>query len=305
MDSPHPLQFAMELPTHRAERADEFVTADAIFELTRAASAAGFSAVFVTDHPAPDTRWLDGGGHHALDPFVALSFAAAADPDVRLLTNIYVAAYRNPFLGAKSVQSLDVLSRGRVILGVAAGYLKPEFAALGVDFETRGALLDESLEVLDAVLTGDDVAWEGTNFRARGVRLRPVAPAGRRPPVWVGGNSKPAIRRAARFEGWAPFFTGGYAKASRTAAIDTVDELTPAIDYVRSLREDPSARFDICVSDAVAGDASVSVDERANRLATLAAAGVTWVGLGFAASTRAELLERIDRFGHDIITPLG
>ncbi len=60
----------------------------------------------VTDHPAPDAKWLDHGGHHALDPFVALSFAAAATTDVKLLTNVYIAAYRNPFLGAKSIQSL-------------------------------------------------------------------------------------------------------------------------------------------------------------------------------------------------------
>jgi probable F420-dependent oxidoreductase len=301
MAASHVLRFALELPTHRAEQADEFVTADAIAALTRAAATAGFSAVFVTDHPAPDTRWLEGGGHHALDPFVALSFAAAADPTVKLLTNIYVAAYRNPFLSAKSVQSLDVLSQGRMILGVAAGYLRPEFAALGVDFDGRGALLDESLAVLDAVLTGDDVAWEGTNFVARGVRLRPLPPSGRRPPVWVGGNSKPAIRRAVRFEGWAPFFTGGYAKASRTTAIDTVDELADAITYVRSLRVDASSPFDICVSDAVIGDGSVSVDERLARLRALADAGVTWVGLGLAANSRAEMSQRIDDFGRTVI----
>src|SRR5688572_12839022 len=119
------MRFSLELPTQRVDHADEFVTSDAIADLTRAAADAGFSAVNVTDHPAPDARWLDAGGHHALDPFVALAIAAAAHPGIRLQTNIYVAAYRNPFLGAKQVQSLQVLSGGRVILGVAAGYLKP------------------------------------------------------------------------------------------------------------------------------------------------------------------------------------
>src|SRR4051812_28724381 len=102
------MQVSLELPIQRVERPEEFVTADAIAEVTRAAAAAGFAAVNVTDHPAPDTKWLHHGGHHALDPFVALAFAAGADPDIRLHTNIYVAAYRNPFLGAKSVHSLDV-----------------------------------------------------------------------------------------------------------------------------------------------------------------------------------------------------
>ena len=168
------ISYSLELPTQRVEAATEFVSAEAIADIAQVAEASGFAAVHVTDHPAPDAKWLDHGGHHALDPFVALSFAAAATTDVRLLTNVYIAAYRNPFLGAKSIQSLQVLSGGRLIIGTAAGYLKPEFKALGIDFDNRGALLDEALDVLDKVLTGEDVAYEGTSFAARGVRLRPL-----------------------------------------------------------------------------------------------------------------------------------
>lgn len=168
------VSFSLELPTHRVETVDEFVTAEAIAEIARVAEESGFAAVHVTDHPAPDAKWLDHGGHHALDPFVALAFAAAATTDVKLLTNVYIAAYRNPFLGAKSIQSLAALSNGRLILGTAAGYLKPEFKALGIDFDNRGALLDEALDVLDKVLTGEDIAYQGTSFAARGVRLRPL-----------------------------------------------------------------------------------------------------------------------------------
>lgn len=168
------VSFSLELPTHRVETVDEFVTAEAIAEIARVAEESGFAAVHVTDHPAPDAKWLDHGGHHALDPFVALAFAAAATTDVKLLTNVYIAAYRNPFLGAKSIQSLAALSNRRLILGTAAGYLKPEFKALGIDFDNRGALLDEALDVLDKVLTGEDIAYQGTSFAARGVRLRPL-----------------------------------------------------------------------------------------------------------------------------------
>ena len=217
----------------------------------------------VTDHPAPDAKWLDHGGHHALDPFVALSFAAAATTDVKLLTNVYIAAYRNPFLGAKSIQSLDILSGGRLILGTAAGYLKPEFRALGIDFDSRGALLDEALDVLTKVLTGEDVAYEGTSFAARGVRLRPVPRPP--PPIWVGGNSKPAVRRAvSRAQGWAPFNTFGYATASRTAEISTLDELESAIAWATKYaaeigRTEP---LDICFSAGNLLDDSKSTDER-------------------------------------------
>jgi probable F420-dependent oxidoreductase len=300
------MRFSLELPTSRVDGATEFVTGDAVAAVTRAAATAGFSAVFVTDHPAPDTRWLDHGGHHALDPFVALSFAAAADPDVLLHTNIYVAAYRNPFLGAKLVQSLDVLSGGRLVLGVAAGYLKPEFAALGVDFDDRGALLDEALAVLDAVLGGDDVAWEGRGFRARGVRLRPVPRAGR-PPVWVGGNSKAAMRRAAHYDGWAPFETAGVASATRTAAIDTIDDLRTAIPVVRSMAAEHRGNlpFDVCWSGRFISDPDSSVDERCNRVVDLEAAGVTWTTVSIAGATRAEVLDGVDAFGRDVIANVG
>jgi probable F420-dependent oxidoreductase len=297
-----PLRFSLELPTHRTERPDEFATAAAVAEFTRAAAAAGFSAVNVTDHPAPDARWLDNGGHHALDPFVALSFAAAADPGIRLLTNIYVPAYRNPFLGAKLVQSLDVLCGGRLILGVAAGYLRPEFAALGIDFERRGELLDEALAVLDAVLAGDDVAWKGPDFAARGVRFRPVTPASRRPPVWVGGNSRAAIRRAARFDGWAPFHTGGFASATRTAAIETVEDLAEAIRFVRSCRCDAWTPFDICWSEPSLAAPAISIDERCGRLSALAGAGVTWVTVTVPGDDRAGVLGTIAAFGREVIS---
>ena len=104
------ISYSLELPTQRVDAPAEFVSAAAIADIARVAETAGYAAVHVTDHPAPDAKWLDHGGHHALDPFVALSFAAAATTDIKLLTNVYIAAYRNPFLGAKSIQSLQVLS---------------------------------------------------------------------------------------------------------------------------------------------------------------------------------------------------
>ncbi len=98
-----------------------------------------------------------------------LAFAAASTTTLRLQTHVYVAAYRNPFLAAKGVATLDALSGGRVILGVAAGYLRPEFGALGVDFDERNELLDECIEVMRKVWTEDEVAYEGRHFqRPRG-----------------------------------------------------------------------------------------------------------------------------------------
>ncbi|MCG7581216.1 TIGR03619 family F420-dependent LLM class oxidoreductase [Mycolicibacterium sp. OfavD-34-C] len=296
------LSFSLELPTQRVEDPAEFVSAAAVTEVAQAAEAAGYAAVHVTDHPAPDTKWLDHGGHHALDPFVALSFAAAATSSVKLLTNVYIAAYRNPLLGAKSIQSLQVLSGGRLIIGTAAGYLKPEFRSLGVDFDNRGALLDEALDVLGKVLSGEDVAYEGSTFQTRGVRLRPVPSSP--PPIWIGGNSKPAVRRAiSRGQGWAPFNTFGYATASRTAEISTIEELESAITWARSYaaeigRTEP---LDICFSAGNLLDDDKSTDERHNILERLTSAGVTWLPIAPGGRDRGEVIERAQAFAKEFI----
>lgn len=296
------VSYSLELPTQRVEAAPEFVTAEAIAEIARSAEAGGFAAVHVTDHPAPDAKWLDHGGHHALDPFVALSFAAAVTTDVKLLTNVYIAAYRNPFLGAKSIQSLAVLSGGRLILGTAAGYLKPEFKALGIDFDTRGALLDEALDVLSKLMTGEDTAYEGTSFNARGVRLRPVPATP--PPIWVGGNSKPAVRRAvSHAQGWAPFNTFGYAAASRTAEISTLEDLESAIAWATKYAAEVgrTAPLDICFSAGNLLDDTRSTDERHATIAKLESMGVTWLTIAPQGADRAEVIDHARAFAEEFI----
>src|SRR5690606_34699015 len=100
-------------------------TNEAIIQMAQTMEKAGFDATYVTDHPAPSSRWLAGGGHATLDPFVALSVAGATTKTLQLHTHILVLAYRNPFVVAKSVASLDALSGGRVILGIGTGYSKP------------------------------------------------------------------------------------------------------------------------------------------------------------------------------------
>src|SRR3954469_2717485 len=151
------MQVSLGLPVHRVDAPDEFVTGEAVAQVSRAAEAAGFAAVFVTDHPAPPARWVRGGGHVTTDPLVTLAFAAAATSTIRLQTNLYVPAYRHPLLSAKTVASLDVLSGGRVILGVGAGYLEGEFAAVGADFAARNDTLDEAVGVMRAAWTGAPV----------------------------------------------------------------------------------------------------------------------------------------------------
>ena len=147
-----------------------------------------FAGIGFTDHPAPTERWLKAGGHDALDPFAALSFCAAVTDTLRLIPNILVLPYRNPFLVAKAVATIDALSGGRFTLSVATGYLRGEYQALGVDFDQRNARFDEAIEVILGVWSEDDFAYEGSTFTARGQTANPKPH--RHPPIWIGGNSR-------------------------------------------------------------------------------------------------------------------
>lgn len=280
------MRYSLGLPVERVDRPDEFVTAEAVAEMAAAAERLGFDAVFVTDHPAPDDRWLAGGGHHALEPTVALAFAAAATRTIRLHTHVYVLPYRNPLLAAKAVASLDALAGGRVILGVAAGYLRPEFGALGVDFDERNELCDEGIEVLRRAWTTDHLSWPGRRFRARSVTMRPRPRSAPHPPIWIGGNSERAIRRAVRLgQGWSPFPNPpGQAATTKTAAITDLAGLAERLERLHRLRAEAGAHgpFDVCFSRFGEHDDPDRYE----------AVGVTWLTVGVpGARSRAEWID--------------
>jgi probable F420-dependent oxidoreductase len=302
------VRFSIQLPTDRVELGREFVSAEAIAELARAAERAGFDACFVTDHPIPDERWLASGGHHTLDPFVALSFAAAATERIRLQTHVLILAYRNPFLTAKAVATLDVLSGGRVTLGVAAGYLKGEFAALGAAFDERNALTDEAIVTLRRVLSGESVEVQGRHFQARGNRALPRPEQRPCPPLWVGGNSRRAIRRAVEFgDGWLAFRSSpGLARVTRTAPLESLDDLRERLSYLRAHADSVGRRapLEICFTPP---GAEMDTRERSDAarlrrtIDELAEAGVTWLATSLPADSRSEWCERVERFGADLI----
>lgn len=152
-----------------------------------AAEQAGFGALAFTEHPAPSHEWLLGGGHDSLDPLPALAFCAAATTTLRVQTYLFVLPYRNPLLAAKQATPLDRLSGGRLTLGLGSGYLRSEFAALGVNFAERNALFDEGVDAMRAIWAGENVAFTGTHFTALGQTQRPrPAPAAAASALWVG-----------------------------------------------------------------------------------------------------------------------
>ena len=118
------MRFTFTHPMHSHPYNPELVNGAGIATVAAAAEAAGFHGFGFTDHPAPSQRWLEAGGHDAVDPFVAIAFAAARTTTLRLIPNIVVLPYRNPFVVAKSGATLDFLSDGRFTLAVGVGDLK-------------------------------------------------------------------------------------------------------------------------------------------------------------------------------------
>jgi probable F420-dependent oxidoreductase len=302
------VRFSVLLSADRVDRASEFLSSEAVAEMARTAERAGFDACAVTDHPFPGDAWLHSGGHHALDPFVALSFAAAATRRIRLLTHVLVLPYRNPFVTAKAAASLDVLSGGRLTLGVAAGYLESEFAALGADFEARNALADEAIAAMRAAWSGESVRLAGRGFRADENRAlpRPLQAAG--PPIWVGGNSRRAIRRAVESgDGWLPFpAPARMAARVGTAALATLDDLRAGVDYAREHAQKigRASPLDVCFVpfglEMGVRDASAASRLR-DELPAYEGAGVTWLAVAVPADTRAEWCDRVAAFGEGML----
>lgn len=178
--------------------------------VARAAEAAGFESVWTAEHvalpdpqappspAAPDTPFLD--------PAVALAFIAGQTTALRLGTGIVILPQRNPVVLAKELASVDRVSKGRLVFGLGAGYLKPEFQALGVPFADRGRRTDEYLEAILALWTQDKPEYKGDYVAFGGIQAQPRPLQRPHPPVVVGGVSPAALRRAARYgNGWYGF----------------------------------------------------------------------------------------------------
>jgi probable F420-dependent oxidoreductase len=301
------MKISYHLPVEDVSQPDQFHTAAAIAEMVGAMEQAGMEACYVTDHPAPSEKWLKSGGHHAMDPFVALSFAAAASTRIKLHTHILVLAYRNPFMSAKSIASLDRLSGGRVILGVGHGYMEEEFAALGVEFATRGAAMEESLAVMRQAWGGGTVAHKGAKFDAVGNVSLPTPVQQNGPAVWVGGNSGNAMRLAAgSCDGWAPFPASPKASArTHTQALTDIPTLKDKIRQIHEMRAAAgrSGSFDICMVPFQAlmqAGARPEAQKLIDELAALAEAGVTWSAISLPSPSRAAFVESAQWFAAEV-----
>jgi probable F420-dependent oxidoreductase len=182
----------------------KYADKDKILELASAAEELGYESLWVSDHVViPGSH--EGFGDTFYDPFTTLTYIAAATNKIMLGTSVLILPYRNPVVLAKTVATLDTLSRGRVILGVGAGWLHDEFRALGVDYGERGAITDEYIEIIKTLWTGDSPEFTGKYFKFSDIKFLPKPEQKPHPPIWVGGGSAKAMERAvSQGDGWHP-----------------------------------------------------------------------------------------------------
>lgn len=302
------MKINVTLPFDQIDEPEEFLTPTAVVEVATLVERLGFNGGNVTDHPCPTGRWLDAGGHYAQDPFVMLSFVAAATTTLRLQTGILVLPYRNPFITARAVATLDVYSGGRVTLGLGAGYLKGEYRALGVDFERRNDIMDEYLRALKAALSSEEFTFQGTGYEALGNRVKPGPIQKPHPPLLVGGNSRRAIRRAAELgDGWCPFFTqAGVSTTSRTASMNDEEDLAAGIKYLDEhcekigRQQRPQIILSSINSLGEKGNAAAIIDT----IGELRSLGASGAAVHIDGRTRAEWCDNASRFAVDVLAKL-
>jgi probable F420-dependent oxidoreductase len=260
-----------------------------ILEAARTAERAGFAWVSCSDHvavpashaPAMGATWYDAGS--------TLAFVAGGTSRIRLLSHVLVLPYRHPLLVAKQYGTLDHLSGGRVILGVGSGHLKPEFKVLGADFARRGPTSDEYIQAIVAAWTHEVARFDGKTVAFRDVMISPAVARRPRPPIWVGGNSPAAVRRAARHgDGWVPWEL-------------TPEQCATAVARARELRAEAGRPEAFEVVAPLGAPPEAPAAEVIAAAARWRAAGATSFHVGLAAGSLADFLSRLEWFGRDVI----
>ena len=189
---------------------------DDIAEIARAGEALGYATVVIGDHivfpvtvDSPYPYTVDGGfpgQGDAMEQLSLMSFVAGITTTSRLVTSVMILPHRNPLVTAKTLATIDVLSKGRVTVGIGVGWMREEFEALGApDFDKCGASSNEHLEIFKKCWTQDPVSHDGEFYSFKELHCMPHPVQKPHPPIWIGGHSRPALRRVAKYgDGWHP-----------------------------------------------------------------------------------------------------
>ena len=267
-----------------------------------------FDSLWVTDHIAVPVEHPHVYKRKMLDAVGTLHYFAAVTERVSLGTSVMVLAYRHPVTLAKQIATADQLSGGRVIFGAAAGYMEGEFRVLNTDYANRGAVADEALEVIRACWAGTEPSVRTERFAVDGVAYSPapIQKNGERsgPPIWIGGLSRPAMRRAVRQDGWH-------------GMPQSMQGLQASIAYLRAEseragRESPptiSLRATLWCESEPPGDllggpkgSSAQVTEA---LLGYAGAGVEHMVLGFPEIPMGQAREQVEMLASEVLPRLG
>ncbi|MFO1026547.1 MAG: LLM class F420-dependent oxidoreductase [Acetobacteraceae bacterium] len=309
------MRYGFYLPTR-----GPLATREGVLALAREGERLGLHSAMIADHivfpVSSESAYpytLDGkhpSGGDALEAFSILGVVAGATEKLRLVTSVLVLPYRNPVLTAKIVASLDVLSSGRVTLGVGVGWLKEEFDALdSPPFERRGAVTDEWITIFKQLWTQSPASFSGEFYQYTDIRSEPLPLQKPHPPIWVGGHSRAALRRTAKHgDGWHP--VGAIAASplppqEMVAHLATLKRLTEAEgrDFSAIQVSYKAPLYDTGVSDRDGTRRSFSgaPDEIAGDVRSFAAIGVHELIFDFRGSSIAETVERMQRFAAEVM----
>lgn len=276
-------------------------------QLATRAEEVGLDSVWVTDHVVVPRDVSLIYRDDMLDPLAVLPWLAGVTERIALGTSVIVLPYRSPLPVAKLLASVDVLSAGRLIVGVAVGWLEGEFAALGVPFRERGRRTDEAIEILRAAWTEEFPALETARHRLAGVKVSPMPLQKPRPPILVGGASDAALRRVARLgDGWhasgmAPsaFRAGALAVGNhwKDAGREGAPELTLRVPLLLDGIHRPAVDSALLGTRHVVRGAIAAVAKELRQYQT---AGCGHVALELSYSTYPAILDTIDILAEEI-----
>ena len=302
-----------------------FTNRETFMTVAKAADRSGFDFLAVTDHLIPPKVQVSkypytiGGAMvgmdegHCFDQLTTIAFLAACTERLKLLTSVMVVPHRPAVLAAKMVATIDVLSKGRLILGVGSGWMREEIETLGAPFEARGKLTDETLAAFKELWTKDDPSFDGTHVKFANVVFQPKPIQKPHPPIWIGGESKAAIRRTIQFaDAWYP------GNNSQTQPLDTPERLGAGIAHVKQAcktagRDPASLGVGLLVQNYFEWGDHKTNDGSARRLFTGTSAqmaqdaralekiGVGHVTLRLGGNSAAEAVERLERFATEVI----
>jgi len=299
-------------------------TRDGVLAIAREGERLGLHSVMIADHVVfPVTSnslypYTVSGKHpgdgDALEMFSLLGVLAGATERLRLVTSVMILPHRNPVLTAKMFSSLDVLSGGRVTVGVGVGWLREEFQALATpDFDRRGAVSDEWIAILKQLWTTTPASFEGKFYQYKDIRCEPQPLQKPYPPIWVGGHSRAALRRTARHgDGWHP--------VGAIAAVPLPpDELRAHLETLKRMTEAEGRDFSALTISykaplydtglPAAGNErklfSGSPAQIADDIRAFSALGVHELVFDFRAQSLTESIERLQKFAAEIMPLVG